>query len=143
MKKKILSALFLVGTLVAPFAAHAEGGIIGTDAKGLADGVTNVYYQHKLNDTAGVQVGFATASGVSLFSGYYKGYFGGDYANAGFFRGGAIIGNGSVVFASFGVGYEATLGGNFVVNASYNAATVISGGSGNASGIAIEIGYKL
>lgn len=141
MKKKILSALILVGSIATPLVASAADSQIGTWAYSLAQGAPNIYYQGKLSDKTAWLVDVGTVSSATAIFAYYKGYTG-DYANSLYWKaGGAVVtvGGASGAAASAAVGYEATVAGSLVVGGFVG---ILAGSGGTATAYDISIGYK-
>lgn len=134
-KMKNLKKIYLAALLLLPVNVFAAG-MVGTGVLADSFGLVNVYYQHKLSKTSGVSVGYASLSGdyldanikLTSFAVSYKGYFS-NYANGGYWQLGAASLNVTLNSGSLGsglvsgsqtipvvlVGYESTIGSNFVV----------------------------
>jgi len=132
---KYIKRFGLLLAFVTPFSAHAEGSMVGTSALLLSTGVTNVYYQGKLNNSGAWTAAYSSVANLDLssfglgtisanmISAGYKAYVN-SYGNGAYYHFGAGMLNvsssssgaasGLLPFAV--VGYEAKLGGGLVLD---------------------------
>jgi len=136
MIKTIRKASYIalaLGIFAAPGTSHAAGdAIVGTQVagqisgggssatSGLAGGVVNLYYQGKLSNSTAFEVHFMNDTGLTVYGGAYKAYFGdGVYANSPFWRAGLSIwdfgGFASATTVDVGAGYDFKVGTNLVM----------------------------
>lgn len=133
LKMKNIKKIILAAMLLLPANVFAQGNMIGTAPLLDGLGVVNLYYQGKINDSSAWVVGYSSVSGsfgggtitATMFSGGYKGYFS-NYADGGYWQVGAgfldvssasgsLFNVGTAVIPFATVGYEATMGSNFVL----------------------------
>ena len=146
MKK--LKRILLVSIFLLPINVFADGNILGTGVLADSIGLTNIYYQHKLSKKSAATIGYASLNGtyldatveLSSISLSYKGYFS-EYANGGYWQLGASSININVTSGTLStavdsgilpvvlIGYESTLGSNFVLG--------VEGGFGTNQGLGI------
>ena len=157
ISRSVSRILVVSALLTASISSHAGDNIIGTQVwgqlsgggssatSGLAGSVLNLYYQGKLSDKSAFVLSFQTDSGLNVYSGAYKGYFSGKYANAPYWALGAGIydfgGFASVTTANASIGYYMAATENIVVGFDATYASAISGGSGSLTSLGVNVGY--
>jgi hypothetical protein len=157
IKKASYIALAL-GALAVPGTSHAAGdAIIGTQAagqisgggssatSGLAGGVMNLYYQGKLSNTTAFTAKFMNDSGLSVYGGAYKSYFGdGSYANAPYWALGLSIwdfaGLASATTVDASVGYDFTVSSKLVMGLDATYVYSLDTG-GSITSLGLNVGY--
>ena len=156
--KKASFIVLVVGAFAVPGTSHAAGdAIVGTQAagqisgggssatSGLAGGIMNLYYQGKLSNSTAFTAHFMTDSGITVYGGAYKSYFGnGSYANSPYWAVGLSIwdalGLASATTVDASIGYDFTVSSNIVMGLDATYVYSLDTG-GNITSLGFNVGY--